>query len=98
MISNSSQAKPQYKPPYLYNIILFFSDLCRSLLCQFAKGHMAHLRQSIFLRKPQGKGNHGRKSGAVEDRKETASVILLDARKYTLTQKAQDAAFKPADL
>lgn len=98
MISNSSQAKPQYKPPYLYNIILFFSDLCRSLLCQFAKGHMAHLRQSIFLRNPQGKGNHGRKNGAVEDRKETASVILLDARKYNLTQKAQDAAFKPADL
>ena len=28
----------------------------------------------------------------------TTSVILLDARKYTLTQKAQDAAFKPADL
>ena len=51
-----------------------------------------------FLTHPPGKGNHGRKSGAVHDRKETASVILLDARKYTLTQKAQDAAFKPADL
>lgn len=52
----------------------------------------------FFLRKPQGKGSHGRKSGIVEDCKETASGVLLDARKYTLTQKAQDAAFKPADL
>ena len=31
------------------------------------KGHMAHLRQSIFLRKPQGKGNPGRKNEAVEN-------------------------------
>ena len=51
-----------------------------------------------FLTPPQGKGNPGRKNEAVEDHKKTTSVILLDARKYTLTQKAQDAAFKPADL
>ena len=97
MISNSSQAKPQYKPQYLYNIILFFSDLCRSLLCQFAKGHMAHLRQSIFLRPPREKAILVVKMKPLKITK-TTSVILLDARKYTLTQKAQDAAFKPADL
>lgn len=50
MISNSPQAKSQYNPHYLYNIILFFPDLCRSLLRQFAKGHVARLRQFVFLR------------------------------------------------
>lgn len=44
MISNSPQAKSQYNPHYLYNIILFFPDLCRSLLRQF-----------VFLRAPREK-------------------------------------------